>query len=177
MFTISLWGLGFIILGTLVLINSFFGLDFPIFKILLALLLIYAGVSILINPPQPKTIYSHGTVHSQQIAFGKRNFKHDKLAENYQISFGQGAIDFREQNIEKPTSVNIGVTFGNAVLKLDPQVPTLITANASFGKIEFPDNTQISMGSYVYRTHPEEIETLLTIKCNVTFGSLEIQSN
>jgi len=180
MIGVNIWGIGFIILGALILINAFFGFNIPIFRILLALLLVYAGVSMLVSPPQTKVHVSHSYSHSssglRQATFSKRNFKDEKLAGNYQIVFGQGTIDLREHKIETPTSMDITVTFGSATLQLDPNVPTIVTANASFGKVEFPDNSQVSMGSHIYRTHGVDVEPILKIQAQVTFGNLEIEN-
>lgn len=178
MVDVSIWGIIFITLGVLILIKAFFGIDIPIFRIVLALALLYMGISLLINPPRSRVFISHsGTKHSQQAMFSKRNFKHEEIAENYQITFGQSTIDLRAANVDKPTTTDINISFGSATLRLNPEIPTLITANASFGKVEFPDDTQITMGNYTYRTHPHDTEPLLNIRANVSFGALEIESN
>ena len=177
MISLNFWGITFITLGTLILIKAFFGIDIPIFRIVVALVLMYMGISLLINPPHSRVFISHGSMHSHHTVLGKRNFKHETLAENYQVTFGQSTIDLRSVKLDSPAATDINISFGSANLRLNPEVPTLISANASFGKIEFPDGTQITMGNYTYRSHPHDVEPLLNIRANVSFGSLEIESD
>lgn len=176
MITMNIWGIIFIALGILILIKTIFGIDIPIFRILIALAFLYVGILLLINPPQSKVFISHSNTHSQQTVFGKRNFTHGELAANYQITFGQSTIDLRAIKLDKPASTDINISFGSATLRLNPEIPTLITANASFGKVAFPDDTEITMGNHTYRSHPHEVEPLLNIRANISFGSLEIES-
>lgn len=177
MITMNIWGIVLITLGVLILVNAIFGINIPIFRILLALLLLYAGFSLLTSSTRIKTYHSHATINSQQVVFAKRSFKHEKLSESYQIVFGESIIDLRKHEIDTPTTIDLNVTFGSGQLRLNPDVPTLINASASFGKVEFPDGSTISMGSQTYRSHPESIEPVLTIRANVSFGSLEIEKD
>lgn len=178
MFNISIWGLGFITLGALILINAFFGLNIPVFKILLALLLIYAGVSMLISPPRTQTFFSHthGWQHSQHVVFNKRTFKDNQAGDSYNITFGQGTIDLSKTRFDEPATVDININFGSGILRLNPEVPTLVTANVTFGKVTFPNKEEISMGAYTFNSHPDATP-IMVIQANVTFGSLEIESH
>lgn len=178
MIGMNIWGIVFIVIGIIILINTIFGINIPIFRILLALLLLYAGFSLLTSSTRTKTYqYSNASMKSTHVVFNKRSFKNEELSESYQIVFGEGIIDLRKQTIDIPTTLDINITFGSAQLRLNPDVPTLITASASFGKVEFPDNASISMGSQTYRSHPQDIAPVLTIRANVSFGSLEIEKD
>lgn len=172
----NIWGIGFIIVGALILINAFFGFNIPILRLLLALLLLYAGISMLISPPRPKMRHAIHGVCSEQVVFGKRTFKHESLASNYQITFGQGIIDLRKQTVDMPKNVDISVTFGSAILKLNPDIPTRVVTSVSFGKVEFPDDNQLSMGTNTYQNYQDGTEPMLIIQAQVSFGSLEIEN-
>lgn len=177
MMNISIWGFGFIILGILLLVNAFFGLNIPIFRILLALFLIYFGVSMLLNPPHSRVFVSSTNQwqHSQHVVFSKRKFKDEQPGDSYNITFGQGTIDLSKTKFSEPATIDININFGSGELKLNPEVPTLVTAAVTFGKVTFPNEENISMGSYTYASHPDQKPEII-IQANVTFGNLEIES-
>ncbi len=173
----NIWGIGFIILGLLILLNALFGFNVPIFRILLALLLLYAGVSLLINPPSSRVYATYTSMPSQQVVFSKRYFGNQKMADSYQITFGQGIIDLRTQEITDPSTIDVSVSFGSGRLKLNPSVPTMVTAQASFGKVEFPDKSSISFGNHIYKNYNGDGEPVLKVQAQVSFGNLEIEND
>jgi len=140
--------------------------------------LIYAGISLLINPPRRRTFVSHtnGWQHSQHVVFNKRNFKDNQASDSYNIAFGQGTIDLSKTRFDEPTTIDININFGSGILKLNPEVPTLVTTNVTFGKTTLPNREEISMGTYTFNSHPDATPIVI-IQANITFGSLEIESH
>ena len=88
-------------------------------------------------------------------------------------------IDFTTMgNITANKTVEINVIFGNAVLKLNENIPTAVEMNTAFGQIVAPDRNSSALGKSNYTT-PGFIEGQphLYVKTNVVFGKLQIENS
>ena len=164
-----IWGILLILLGAELIIKGAFGIHIPVFRIAFGLFLIYAGITFLTNI---------GTARAGKkvIFFGKKTLTVAQPHNKYQIVFGEGVIDLSGITVTEPTHVEISTVFGSGIVKINPEIPTRIIAEAVFANAELPDNTQISFGRYTYTTGPAGQKPLLEIRAKVTFGSLIIHT-
>lgn len=170
-----IWGLLIILFGISILIKAIFGLDIPLVKMLIGLVLIYVGFTIL-------TDFSSASLKKRM----KRTFNFSTDAvyitnphqyEKYSVVFGQSVFDFsRLDPTIEPAVVKINTIFGHSIIILDPKIPVKLTINSSFSNIEMPDKTTASFGDFVYKTQAAYQEKpILEIKATVVFGNLRIQ--
>ncbi len=164
-----IWGILLVLLGAELIVKGVFGINIPVFRIAFGFFLIYTGISFLTN---------NGTNSGKKkvISFGKQTITVTKPQKKYQITFGEGILDFSSLEIKERTKINITISFGSGIIKINPNIPTKVIAESVFGSARFPDDTQISFGKYTYSTGPADQEPLLEIRAKVTFGSLVIQT-
>jgi predicted membrane protein len=164
------WGAILILLGISVILRVVLGIHFPIFRLLIAILVIYFGIRLLIGAPLCKVNRGAGTVM----------FKESRIeattAGKYDIVFGKGVIDLTDVKLEKETvKKEVNTVFGAAVIKINPEMPVKIVANSAFASTKFQDGNIITFGKYTYATKSfRETEKHLLVETNAVFGSLEI---
>jgi predicted membrane protein len=167
------WGIIVTLFGISVLLNALFGISIPFGQITFALLLIYAGFSLLTNNKFHKTGCSHEWACSE-TAFTKTKTtaSHDPF-QKYNITFGNNTIDLSAINSQQ-TTIKVDVAFGSGTLIINPESAVTIVANSTFGSAILPDDTVITFGSHTYATHPEQINNRIFIEANVAFGNLTV---
>jgi predicted membrane protein len=167
-FTEVFWGSLLILLGISMIIKTIFGIDLPIVRTIFAILLIYAGISIISNIGS-----SHK--HKTTVAFAEKIIIPEKVDNYYSVMFGKGIIDLTHlQNLDEMLKVKIDVIFGQATLKINSRIPTVIHTKANFGNATFPDNTSVSSESYTYKNYAGQGEPSIKVTANVAFGNLQV---
>ncbi len=165
LFSATFWGILLIILGIMILFKVF------VFRILLSLLLIYAGIKVLTGGP----IFKKG---KNTILFSDSKIEATSSSEKYNILFGKGLIDFSNVSLTNANvKTEINTIFAAGILKINPELPTKIVVSSAFAGAKMPDGNVVSFGEYTYKSpnfKPEE--NYLEIKANVVFGGLEIVS-
>lgn len=171
LFSEAFWGIFLILLGVTIVLKTFFGINIPLFKTAFAILLIYAGISMLAGG-QRWHFY-----RNESIFFNNTKVQAEQGRRDYNIIFGSGTLDFTNVKPE-PEAHKIEVTtvFGSGVLKVDPNIPVIIKVDAIFASAQFPDGTGISFGNYTYRSPQKrgQNEPYVEIEADVVFGSLTI---
>ncbi len=162
------WGVVLIVIGILIILKVFLRVDFPIFRILFSLLLIYIGIRVLIGGWRLKTIRN-------SVIFGESTIRVTKLAKEYNVIFGKGVIDLSQVELAtEPTKVEINTVFGRGEVMINPELPTIIEVNSAFAEATTPDRNRTHFGKYTYRTEKyREGEACLRLEADVVFGSLE----
>ena len=162
------WGGLLILLGLSMIIKTVFGIDIPIIRTLIAIFLIYMGFTIISDIGYPKK-------NKQTIAFQEKTVHPEKIDNYYSIRFGKGVIDLTHlQQLDKPQKVTINTMFGEAIVKINKNIPTKIKVKAIFGNATMPDSTQISSGKYTYKTDPDMREAAIEVDATVAFGNLKV---
>ena len=137
-FTELFWGGLLMLLGISMIIKTIFHIDIPIMRTALAILLIYAGFSIITGIGSNKK-------NRQTIAFEQETIIPEKVDNYYSIMFGKGVIDLTHvKNLDETQKVKINTLFGESIIKINPKIPTIIHVQATFGNAKFPDGTSIS---------------------------------
>jgi len=157
------WGILLIVLGILVLLKVF------VFRVILALLLIYAGIKILTGGP----IFKKG---KNTIMFTDAKIEAANYSEKYNILFGKGVLDFSNISLTNASiKAEINTIFAAGTIKINPALPTEIIVSSAFSGAKMPDGNVVSFGKYTYKTSnfkPEENH--LTIQANIVFAGLQI---
>ncbi len=168
------WGVLLIVAGIALVIRVVFNVEFPVFRIILAVLLIFMGVRLLVGGSWFS--YSSG---DQDVIFGERKYMitgQEEKAE-FNVIFGSGIYDFREVDLSSGSRrYKIGTIFGGSNIILSKDMPVRVHADAVFAGAELPDNNTAVFGSTSY-SHgtPSDTANLLEIKVDVIFGGARVR--
>ncbi len=171
-----IWGIFLLLLGIQLVAQAIFGISVPFLRVGIGTFIIYAGINVILastlNSKNPSftTLFNTGN-NSMSAKLIKEN---DKVTHNIVCSTSR--IDLSK--VKKPkqkTTFNINTTFGTSVVILNPNVPTIVNAHSAFARTSLPNETQLSLGSYTYRTH-EDSEPLLEINLHTAFGSVIVET-
>jgi predicted membrane protein len=171
-FTTLFFGTLFILWGASLIIEALFGIGLPLGKLIFSCLLIYVGILLIkgLNP---------APANHKTILFGKETIRelHSSHYTEYKIVFGQGIIDLSNLAIESSgtTTIKVFVLFGNAQIRLNPAVATTIKADAILSAIELPDQSTISLGSYLYKSDMSNELPQLHIDVTGIFSAIEVR--
>jgi len=160
------WGVFLIVLGLCAILKTVLHINISLFRIGFALIIIYIGLSMLVNGPRFR-------VEENTVLFDDRQIMADPNGE-YNVIFGRGVIDLTAlAGEETARRVEVNVIFGEGVIKINPEIPMRIKVNSAFAGTKLPDGNRVAMGEYTYRTpsYPGG-NGGLEIEANVVFGSL-----
>jgi hypothetical protein len=159
------WGLFLIFIGVLYTLRSIFNLNIPVLRTIVALFIIYIGVSMLINS---------GSARRNTVIFDERNMSNTDSQE-YNIIFGTGVVDLSKVNIDSDVRKEIDTVFASSTIRVDPDIPARIVVNSAFAWAQMPDGNGIAFGQYTYVTKSYVPgEKHLEVKADVVFGELKI---
>lgn len=162
-------GLFLLVAGASILAKEVFHVDIPVFRIGFAAVLIYAGVSILLGvggyrPPgvgQDMVVFSNAALVPD--GEGKMN-----------VIMGRGDLEVGPTLLGKALELN--VVFGDAVLKLDPDVPARVVSTTAFGSTTLPDTSSTGFGDRTWTSPSWKAGApAVDIRTNVVFGALRVQ--
>ena len=165
-----------ILIGLSIIVNDVFKIDFPLFQVIFALIIIYFGVRLLFgsfglnfsNKTEDSVVFSEASASPASI----------DLRKEYNVVFGSQDIDLRNLNLEADTELECNVVFGKQVIILPKSLNVRAKANAVFGNARFPDVHQVALGEMSYNEKSSPSGPTLYIEGNVVFGQLSfIRSN
>lgn len=173
------WGVFFVILGVLMLVNYVLGLHLPVFRILFAVFIIYLGIKILFGSFGFET---RKITTDYQAVFSKSKFTYPsqdnkESSNDYQTVFGNSELDLTAIDLTKGTEkIGIDNVFGKTKLLLKKGTPFKVESSVVFGQISLPDKQMSSLGDWSYQSEnfSKDLSYLL-IQADVVFGKLEIQ--
>jgi hypothetical protein len=164
------WGALLIVLGVWFIIRRSVPVHIPVIRIVIAVLLVYAGVRILargpVNADRNTAILSESTM----------SYSPDRGRE-YNLIFSSGSIDL---TAAAPASASIhaevNVIFGSGTLRINPAAPVRVSMSSAFGSVESPNGRAVAFGDTVYTTASyREGAPALEIHATAVFGRLIIQ--
>lgn len=163
----AFWGVLLIIIGALAILKTVLNISIPIFRITLALVLIYMGISLLVGG-------SGWPILHNMVLFEDRRIPITQADGEYNIIFGKGTIDLSPLGAQTG-DIETNVIFAHGQLLVDPKVPAKIDLHSAFGQARTPDGALVTFGEHVYKTAAyRESEQHLNIKASVVFGALEV---
>lgn len=162
------WGIVLIVLGVTVILNMALHIHIPIFRVLLALLLVYLGVIVISGGFKPKQVKSD-VIFSDATVTGVNDSK------EMNVIFGRGVLDLTDPATFKPGRVEYNVIFSGGVININKNLPVRIRLDSAFAGARMPDGNIVSFGNSDFLTpsFKDEKEGLV-IHANVVFGGLEI---
>ncbi len=160
-------GIIFLVVGVILLLNSFFNFNINIFKLIVGILIVLFGVFILFN--------GFGLQDSRNIIFREGIIRVSKAQDEYNIIFAAGTVDLSKLKIDSGTrKIKINTIFADGKVILNPEVPTVIKASSAFGELELPDKSSVIFSSKEYKTGEfGDNQDYLVIEASAVFGKLK----
>jgi predicted membrane protein len=168
------WGLLLVVLGLSLIFRIVFNIDFPLFKIFIAFILIFFGLKILFGS-------FHGPnfeTKDNEVIFGEKRFTDPGNNRDYDVVFGKGTYDFRDFDLKGERKyIKISTVFGASVVKISKNMPVLIKVESAFAGAELPNGNSAAFGSTTYTSPDFDYEKpYLEIKLEVVFGGCEVKA-
>jgi len=160
-------GIIFLVVGVILLLNSFFNFNINIFKLILGIIIVLFGVFVLFN--------GFGFEDSRNIIFREGVIRVSKVQDEYNIIFASGTVDLSKVKIgDNVRKIKINTIFADGKVILNPDVPTVIKASSAFGELELPDKSSVIFGSKEYKIGEVSVnQGYLKIEANAVFGKLK----
>jgi len=168
------WGLLLVILGLSLIFRIVFNIDFPLFKIFIAFVLIYFGIKMLFgsfNEPKFET-------KETEVVFNEKQYANPESNRDYSVVFGKGVYDFRDFDLKgEKQRVKISTVFGATVIKISKTMPVRIKVESAFAGTDLPDGNSAVFGSTTYTSPGFDSEKpYLDLKLEVVFGGCEVRT-
>lgn len=163
------WGVVLVLIGISVIINVVFHVHIPVFRIIIALILIYMGIKVLLG-----NTWCRG--EKNVVAFREEVVAGAEDTNEYSVVFGKSAIDLTTLPADtKKRKYRVNVAFGSSVVTIPADIPVIIRASSAFGGVNFPNGSTISFGEYVYKNkaYTEQADAI-TVKIDVAFGGCSV---
>ena len=163
------WGTLLIVLGVWFIVRRAVPVRIPVIRVLVAVLLVYAGVRILVRGPI--TPEGNTAVFSDSVM----RYVPDKGRE-FNLIFSSGSVDLSAARPAGQTlHAEVNVIFGNGRLRIDPAQPVRVAMSSAFGTVDSPEGRSVAFGDMVYTTPSyREGQPALDIHATAVFGRLLI---
>ena len=168
-------GIILILLGLSLIIKIVFNVDFPVFKILIALLFIYFGLRIIMGG---SFHMFHDVGDEQSVIFGERKITKVENGREYNVIFGAANFDLRDFHLPDSQTVHIKVNtiFGGTQFQLNDSTPLRLDANTAFGGTKAPNGNTSAFGDLKFETDSAKMsKSVLEIETNTVFGGLSFR--
>jgi predicted membrane protein len=168
------WGLLLVILGLSLIFRIVFNIDFPLFKVFIAFLLIFFGLKMLFGSFRGPTFETR----ESDVVFGEKRFSDPQNNRDYSVVFGKGVFDFRDFDLKgENQKIKISTVFGASIVKLNKNMPVRVKVEAAFAGADLPNGNSAAFGSTTY-TSPDfdTAKPFLEIKLEVVFGGCEVRT-
>lgn len=168
------WGALLMVVGIALIIKVVFNVDFPIFKIIVAFFFIYLGLKILFGN---FGMFSMKT-GPNEVFFSEREYSGPYDFEEYNVVFGKGVYDFTDVDLSQGSKrVKLGTVFGATFIKVDPNMPVKIVADAVFAGAALPGGNTAVFGTSSYVSPSFEQDSAhLYIKVDAIFGGVKVNT-
>lgn len=153
-----LWGLALIFFGISIVLKVIFGIAIPTLRLIAGGILIYTGLSIIMDTKD------------------KERTRSKKKESEITVLFQSQTINWHDYVPNKPTERIINIVCGSAALQLNPDIPTQLDITSVASRTELPDGSISAFGTQKYKTHPDK-KSLLYITAHVTAGNLQITAD
>ncbi len=166
------WGIVLCLLGVSMILKVVFHLDIPVFRLVLASVLIVLGIRLLLG-----VTWKNGPVRNS-ILFSDGELQAGQDDRDFVVVFGRGRMDLAGARPEGRTGpIEFTTVFGSGRIRVDPTIPTKVTLSSAFAGARVPDGTQIAFGTYVYRTPGQSDDApFLDVRATVVFGEIVVEA-
>ena len=176
------WGLSFLAVGVLLLLQTILKVDLPILRILFSIALIYLGVKMMfgtfgisINGAKFEKVATATDVVFTEGDFSARS--EDRVNRNFNTVFGQSRLDLSSvESKDFDKGVEISTVFGKTEVRTPHEIPIMVESNTAFGKIDVRGEKTGSLGNGIYRSPGfDASKPHLKIEANSVFGEIVIR--
>lgn len=170
-------GIIIIVIGLSVLLGAIFGINIPIFKVLLGLFFLYLGIKVIFGSFNWKFDAEKRSSDHEAI-FSKSEFQYpnNKNAKEYVTVFGSSQFDLsRAEKLEGPP-IEVVTVFGESRILVKKGAPLRIESNTVFAGAELPGKNISAFGKFQYATPGLKNEDpALELKVTTVFGHVIVE--
>jgi predicted membrane protein len=170
------WGIIFIAIGIILILNYVFGLHMPIMRTLFAIFLIYTGIKMLFGN---FGMEFHKYKSETQAIFSESDFKFSDEGDNsYNTVFGTSRLDLTNTDLQKiRESIEINTVFGSTRVKIPKNFPIKVKAEVAFGRVVFPTKEFNALGETTYTSDNfKSDQPYLKVKAHAVFGDIRFET-
>ncbi len=164
----ALWGSLLVIFGIILILRNLLDIHFPVFKILIALVLIGIGIVLIMG----RFGFRRG---ENSTIFSESKLSYNPSENSYGCFFGKLDLDLTTVDPAIQKEIELLCTFGEVNVNISKDSRLVIESNTTFGETKIPDNREYNFGSGKYQSpnySPDQPYLLLKTRC--VFGSLKI---
>lgn len=168
------WGIILILIGLSLILKVVFNVDFPFFKFLFALFLIYLGIRIFIG--RDFRLFSDAN-DEYTVIFSQRTITRVENGKEYNVIFGNGRFDLRnlQQNENEEIKIKINTIFAGSEVFISDSIPVEINAHTVFAGSKMPDGNSSAFGETNYKNAAFSNVPLVRIESNTVFGGFLVK--
>jgi len=168
------WGIIIIFIGFSIVFNHLFKFNFPFFRIIIALVIIFFGVKLLMGSFK-KSNYKDGEHHS---VFSDNKISPTFLDKDteYNTVFGSNVVDLRNTEFKKnDLEMEVNAIFGSTKIYVPNNVKVRVKSTGVFGSVKTPSGGSSGFGDDKSSFGDPASTVTLNIEANAVFGSVEIR--
>jgi len=169
------WGVLLILIGFCLILKIAFNIEFSIFRVVFAFLLIYFGIKLFVG--KDFNLFPQSD-QDGQVIFSEKTIKTIENGKEYNVIFGGGKFDLREMTFPDSITMRIKINtiFGGTQLLVSPDVPIHVNSNTVFAGTKMPDGNTSAFGSLDFENDTaRKGKAKLIIETNTVFGGLHIK--
>lgn len=169
------WGILLIIVGISLILKIIFNIDFSIFRVVVAFLLIYLGIKLFIG--KDFSLFPESEKDSQ-VVFSEKTIKTLEDGKEYNVIFGGARFDLHEMQIPDSVTIHVKINtiFGGSQVIINPDLPIHVNSNTVFAGTKMPDGNTAAFGSLNFDSDTaKKGKPRLIIETNTVFGGLHLK--
>jgi predicted membrane protein len=169
-----IWGLLIVLFGLSIILKSVFGISIPFIRILLGLLIIYAGIRIMTGGWSSTFSYKD----QDTVVMGASDLSFTEGRTDYSIVFGTGTIDLRDAAAKSDFgTIEANIIFGDGRILIPKDKPVIVELSAAFGKTSLYDKSISGIGSTTWQSPEYKADSAhIRIKANAVFGKARVET-
>lgn len=169
------WGIILILVGVSLILKIVFNIEFSIFRVIFAFLLIYFGIKIFIG--KDFSLFPDSN-KDDQVVFSEKTIKTVENGKEYNVIFGGAKFDLHDMTFPDSSVIHIKVNtiFGGSQITMNPGVAIQVNSNTVFAGTKMPDGNTSAFGSLNFESDTaKKGKVKLVIETNTVFGGLHIK--
>lgn len=176
------WGLFFVSVGLLLVVQTVLKIDLPLTRILFGLFVIYIGIKLVFGSFGLKLngFRVDQLATTNEAVFSDAEFSTKKngttLNKEYSTVFGSSKLDLSGLTAEEyEQGFEVSTVFGKTEIKTPSEMPLLVEMNSVLGSVKVRGDKTNAIGSSIIKTPGFEAgKPHIRIEANSVFGEIEI---
>jgi len=163
------WGTLLVAVGVWFIVRRALPVHLPVIRVVVAVLLVYAGVRLLVRGP----VAPEGTT----AVFSESDLRYSpQEGREYNLIFSSGSVDLTGARPDSRTlHAEVNVIFGSGRLRIDASQPVRVAMSSAFGTVDSPGGRSVAFGDTVYTTPSyREGSPALEVHATAVFARLSI---